>query len=142
MRKTLVVSLFLLTSLSVWAAPPAPTISECSASAVGDVRRPVIVDVVVENRGKEPSAPGNVELTLKPQVRGGQQKAAGGNSIWDPYVMNQQVPSLPPGQKQTLHFSTQFESKNTIKGQRGSFRASNIDPTGSDVGVDMKAVIK
>lgn len=141
MKKHFAASLLLLSVLApVWAAPSVATVSDASATAQGDVRRPVKIDVIVENRGKEPTAEADLQVTVTPQARG-RKKTPGVESIYDPYVFHQKIPALAPNQKQTISFDTPYESKNSFKGNKRNFKAGNIDPTGSDVIVDFQAVV-
>ena len=130
----------LLLSGAVWAQPP--VVSDSSATAQGDVRRPVIIDVTVENRGKEASKPARLFLVCTPQVRGKPKNTSGVPTITDPVMAEQALPELKPGEKKVLQFQTGYESKNNFKNVKRNFKASNIDPTGQDVLVDFQAQVR
>jgi hypothetical protein len=98
---------------------------DASASAQGDVRRPVVVDVTVTNNGKEPLR-GYAIVKFTPKVSSA-DRVKGGNT--DVQEARQPV-QLEPGAKQVVSFSTPFESASSFKGRKGSFRANNISPTG------------
>ena len=106
-----------------------------TATAQGDVRRPVVVEVTVENRGKEASDPAVATVHFTPKTRGG-----GGDTLKDPLDLRQPVPPLKPGEKTTLSFNSPYESRNAFRNQRGTFRAVNIDPTGEIV-IEFKGAV-
>ncbi len=98
---------------------------DCSANAQGDVRKPVVVEVTVTNSGKEPIQ-GLAVVRFNPKVSSADRKQGG---MLDVQELRQPA-MLGPGEKKTLNFSTPFESSSSFKGRKGSFRASNISPTG------------
>lgn len=130
----------LLLSGAVWAQPP--VVSDSTATAQGDVRRPVIIDVTVENRGKEATKPAKLVLVMTPQVRGKAKNTSGVPTSTDPTMAEQALPPLNPGEKKVVQFQTGYESKNNFKNVKRNFKASNIDPTGQDVLVDFQAQVR
>lgn len=124
MRKLAV--LLLLTSAAL--AAPNVVVSSVLAEAKGDVQKPISIVVTVENKGDAPSQPGQVVVTLTPKVP--PAKKGSGQTMFDPLMVKGEVPSLAPNQKLPLIIGTPYETRNRMSGQRGSFRVSNIDPTG------------
>jgi len=133
MRK---LALLLLLTSAVMAAPNV-VVSSVLAEAKGDVRKPVSILVTVENKGDAPSQPGQVVVTLTPKVTPSQKGS--GQTMFDPLQLRGEVPALQPNQKVPLVLATPYETRNRMSGQRGSFRVSNIDPTG-EVMVNFSAV--
>lgn len=133
MRK---LAVFLLVTAAAWAAPNV-VVSSVVAEAKGDVRKPVSILVTVENKGDAPSAGGQVVVTFTPKVTPSQK--GGGQTMFDPIQVGGEVPALAPNGKQQLVIGTPYETQNRLSGQRGSFRASNISPTG-EVMVNFSAV--
>lgn len=133
MRLTLATLTFLFLSSAAFAAPP--VMSGTTATAQGDVRRPVVVEVTVENRGKEPSDPAVATVHFTPKVRGG-----GGDTLKDPLDLRQQVPPLQPGERKVVTFATPYESRNAFRNQRGTFRAFNIDPA-QEIVIEFKGAV-
>lgn len=125
MKKRLRLTLWiaLLTVLPLVAQPNYR--ADAQASAQGDVRRPVVVEVTVTNNGKEPLR-GFAIVKFTPKVSSADRVAGG---LTDVMELRQPV-QVEPGNKQVVSFSTPFESASSFKGRRGSFRASNISPTG------------
>ncbi len=125
--------LLILFTLSLPALANPPAVNKTEAEAQGDTRRPVVVKVTVQNRGKEASSPAVVAVEFTPKTRGG-----GGDTLKDHMTVRQMVGPLQPNEMKVLEFQTPYESRNSFRGQRGTFRAVNIDPTG-EVTVGFKA---
>lgn len=134
MKKSFAFLLFLLLwAVPAWANPP--SIVSVTATAKGDVQRPVVINVKVTNRGKEPSEPAGIVVTCTPAGRGG-----GGKTLKDPLDLKQVVGPLKPGETQEITLNTPYESRNSFTNQRGTFRAYNIDPT-REIVVSFKGVV-
>ncbi|MEW6278620.1 MAG: hypothetical protein AB1758_08375 [Candidatus Eremiobacterota bacterium] len=110
-------------------------VTETSATAQGDVQRPVVVDVTVANQGKETSKPALVIVKFTPKVSSSQRGSGG---MMDPLELRQIVGPVEPGQKQVVTFKTPYESASAYKGRRGAFRANNLSPTG-EINVEFQA---
>ncbi len=121
-------ALFLLLTASSALAAPNVVVSSVVADAKGDTRKPVSITVTVENKGDAASAGGLVVVTLTPKVSSTMK--GNGQSMSDPLQLQAEVPPLQPTQKVPLVLATPFDSPNRLSGQRGSFRATNISPTG------------
>jgi hypothetical protein len=102
----------------------------------------VVVEATVENRGQVASDVGKLEITFKPQVSRSSRPKGSEATMADPFVEEQEIPAMEPGEKKVLTFATSYISKNSFKNARGSFKASNVDPTGSDVNVSVSTRIK
>ena len=122
-------------------AAPNVVASSVAAEASGDVVRQVNVVVLVENKGNEASPPGVVTLVLTPKVSPS-QKSKTGDSMTDPFTLSQPIGPLQPNEKKPVDFKTPYQTRNSFKGQRGTFRANNIDPTGGDTVVTFSASVK
>lgn len=125
MRK---IALILLLTASAALAAPNVVVSSVTADAKGDTRKPVSITVNVENKGDAPSTGGQVVVTLTPKVSSTMK--GNGQSMSDPLQLQGEVPPLQPGQKVPLVMATPFDSPSRLSGQRGTFRATNITPTG------------
>ena len=115
--------------------------TQCSASTSSGGIYAVSVEVTVENRGKVPNKEGKVELVLTPHAPIGRPKSDV-PTMWDPVTDSQDLPVLQPGERKTYTFKTPYTCQNSFKNSRGSFKVSNVDPTGSDVSVTPKVNIK
>ena len=120
-------ALILLTACAAFAAPNV-VVSSVAAEAKGDTRKPVSILITVENKGDAPSTGGEVIVTCTPKVSSTMK--GNGQSMTDPMQLKGPVPALTPGQKLPLVVATPYESPSRMTGQRGSFRATNISPTG------------
>ncbi len=121
----------LLTTLPLWAQPNFRV--DATATAQGDVRKPVVVDVTVTNNGKDPLQ-GYAIVKFTPKVSSADRQKGGMTDVQEA----KQPVQIAPGARQVVSFSTPFETSGTFKGRKGSFSASNISPTG-DVNVDFQA---
>ena len=103
---------------------------------------PISVDVTVENRGQADSAPGSLELVLKPVVSSANKPKSDTLTMWDPISQTQTVSALKPGEKKVFHFTTNYQCNAAFKNRTGSFKATNIAAAGADVTVTMAATVK
>lgn len=133
-RLSLSLCLALLATLPLWAQNNYRV--DAAASAQGDVRKPVVVDVTVTNQGQDPMR-GVVTLKFTPKVSSADRQKGGMTDVQEV----QRPVQVAPGQKQVVSFNTPFESSGTFKGRKGSFSASNISPTG-DVTVEFAARVE
>lgn len=115
--------------------------TQCSTSTTPTPAYAVSVEVTVENRGKEPSKPGKVELVMTPRAPGGRPKS-NVPTMWDPSTESQDLPELKPGERKSFLFKTPYYASSAYKNSRGSFKVSNVDPTGVDVQVTPTVHIK
>ena len=102
----------------------------------------ISVEVTVENRGQADSNAGNLELILKPQGSTANKPTSSVPTMWDPVSQSQPLPVLKPGEKKVLQFGTPYASSSSFRNRSGSFKVSNIDPTGGDVTVTMTATLR
>jgi len=114
--------------------------TQCVTSTTPNPAYEVSVEVTVENRGKEPSKPAKLELVMTPRVPGGRPKSTE-PTMWDPAKETQDLPELKPGERKSFTFKTRYAASSAYKNARGSFKVSNIDPTG-DVQVTPTVTIK
>ena len=121
------------------AQPDAPPLLQTSGSASTSLNSPyaISLEVIVENRGKGPSKDGMVEVTMKPQGAMGSRPKSSVPTMFDPLTDSQPLPALQPGEKKSFTFKTPYYCNSSFKNVRGSFKTSNIDPTGSDVSVGL-----
>lgn len=134
MKMRLIVPLWIALLTALWAQSNYRV--DAAASAQGDVRRPVVVDVTVSNNGKEPLR-GFAILKFTPKVSSADRVKGG---ITDVQETRQPI-QVEAGGKQVVSFNTPFESASSFKGRKGSFRANNISPTG-EVSIDFQARVE
>ena len=124
-----------------WADPQPNLFVTTSATTQPDWK--IVITATIENRGQASSEEGKqLEVTFKPQMSRSNRGNSKEPTMADPFVEVQPIPAIEPGQKVDLTFSTQYLSKSQFKNVRGTFKASNVDPTGSDVNVQVHTKIK
>lgn len=136
MKRFVLLCLVLLLTIPAVAQPP---LVAATATAEGDVRKPVVIEVKVSNRGKAPTAQANLVVVCTPKVSGASR--GGGDTLQDPMELAQMVPPLQPGEEKVLQLRTPYESAGAFRGRRGTFRANNISPTG-EVTIEFKAQVR
>lgn len=123
-------------------APRANLLVMATASTPRDFPYQVTVEVVAENRGQAASPEGQLELTLRPQAPRSSRPKSDVPTMWDPVVEAQPLPALQPGEKKVFTFNTPYQSRNSFKSARGSFKANNIEATQADVTVQMSTRVQ
>lgn len=141
--RLLLVLLFAATPLRVLAKDPLPLL-HLTATASTESRFPyaVSVDVLVENKGKVASTAATVELTLTPEVSAGSKPRSDVPTMYDALIQTQELPALEVGESKVLNFTSHFQAARAFSRIRGSFKSSNIDPTGAPISVRISTRIK
>lgn len=94
----------------------------------------IVVEVVVQNDGRDPSKEMVLQVRLVPK---GRKPSREGNSMDDPLVLTAPVPVLQPQSKTCLSVETPYRSADEFRSSVGQFSCCNIDPSGSSVRVQI-----
>lgn len=138
----LVAGLFLVCAAQAQTARPYLFATAAASTPPDGPPFPISVDVTLENRGQADSAPGNLELVMKPLVSSASKPKSETVTMWDPVSQSQPISALKPGEKKLLHFTTSYQCNAAFKNRTGSFKATNIAAAGADVTVTMTTTVK
>lgn len=120
--------LAILLSLAV-AARESPWSVTASALTPNVAPFPVRVSILVVNYTRQPTPAGTVVLELTPRVASGTRPKTAGPHIWDPMVLEEEVPVLQPGETHKLVLPTPYFAATQQIDRRTSFQANNLGPT-------------
>lgn len=81
------------------------------------------------NYSRQPTPEGTVVLELTPRIPYGTRSKSPGPHIWDPMVIEEEVPVLQPGETHKLVLPTPYFAATQQIDRRTSFQANNLGPT-------------
>lgn len=90
---------------------------------------PVRISILVVNFTRQPTPEGTVVLEMTPRIPYGTRPTTKGPHIWDPMVIEEEVPVLQPGETHKLVVPTPYFAATQQIDRRTSFQANNLGPT-------------
>ena len=90
---------------------------------------PVRISIVVANYTRQPAPEATVVLEMTPRIPYGTRPATLGPHIYDPVVVEEELPALKPGETHKLVVPTPYFAATQQIDRRTSFQANNLGPT-------------
>lgn len=104
---------------------------------------PVRIAVLVVNHTRQATPQGTMVLDMTPRIPYGTRPPSEGPHVWDPMHVEEEVPSLQPGQSHKIVVPTPYFSASQQIDRRSSFPANNLGPTITTITqVDFRASVK
>lgn len=90
---------------------------------------PIRISILIVNYTRQPTPAATVVLEMTPRIPYDTRPKTAGPHIWDPVVLEEEVPVLQPGETHKVVLPTPYFAATQQIDRRTSFPANNLGPT-------------